>query len=80
MAQVYFLAPALQQIFINKDDQTLLKNGYVKFYKDNARTEVKDVYRQEKSGNDYVFVSLGSTVVLNASGAFDEAIYLFQLL
>jgi len=75
MTQVYFLAPALQQIFINKDDQTLLKNGYVKFYKDNARTEGKDVYRQERSGNDYIFVSLGSSVVLNASGSFDEAIY-----
>jgi len=75
MTQLYFLAPALQQIFINKDDQTLLKNGYVKFYKDNARTEGKDVYRQERSGNDYVFVSLGDKVVLNASGAFDEAIY-----
>lgn len=69
----YVLAPALQQIFINKDTQQLLANGQVNFYKDDARTERKDIFQQSGSPPDYTYVTLPNPVILNSSGSPQNA-------
>jgi len=64
----------IQETIINKDDGTLLANGYVEFYSDQAFTVPKNVYKQTYSpGTDtYSYVSLGPILTLDSIGSFQD--------
>lgn len=80
----YVIAPALQQHFTNKDDGNFLRNGYVLFFKDNARQVGKPVYRLVGSPPNYSYVPYGFLdndgawrIDLNTQGAFDYTVYYY---
>lgn len=81
----YVVAPAIQQLFRNKDTGLPLSAGLVFFTEDAQRTIKKEVYQLSGSPPNYTYVpiatvnfpGLGDAVVLNSVGAFDEIIYYF---
>lgn len=80
----YIIAPALQQHFTDKTTGDFLRNGYVLFSKDNARTIGKPVYKLTGAPPNYNYIQTGYfdtngmwRVDLNLQGAFDDLIYLY---
>lgn len=78
----YYLVPTIQTLFRDKDSGLPLRNGYVEFYQDNARTIAKDVYILSGAPPNYTYVNIGNVVQLSSVGTFsylgnDIAIYLF---
>lgn len=71
----YILAPALQQLFRDKDTGLPLAAGTVEFYVDTSRTTPKPVYRKTGLPNFPIYIELPNPVILSQAGAFDEAIY-----
>lgn len=64
----YVPLTSIYQYFVNKDTGEPLSNGYIKFYKDNARNQEKFVYELSGTPPNYGYTSLGSTVTLNSVG------------
>lgn len=58
----------LQSLFRDKDTGLPLSQGYIEFYKDNARTIPKDVFILSGSPPDYSYTNIGNVVDLNAIG------------
>jgi len=66
-------SPSLQNIFLNKDDGTLLSGGAVYFYEDVARTVLKNIYQQVRlPNNTYTFVALNNPVTLTSIGTYGD--------
>lgn len=64
-------SPSLQNIFLNKDDGTLLSAGVVTFYRDVERTVLKPIYQQVRlPDNTYDFVALNNPVTLTSIGTY----------
>lgn len=64
-------SPSLQNIFLNKDDGTLLSAGVVTFYRDVERTILKPIYQQVRlPDNTYDFVPLNNPVTLTSIGTY----------
>jgi hypothetical protein len=68
----YFIAPSLEEYFVDKDTGLPLAAGVVRFYKDQARTEPKVIYTISGSPPNYSYVSLGSEITLSAVGTFQD--------
>ena len=71
----YVLAPALEQLFRDKDTGLPLSNGTVEFFDDNARTIQKPVFEKTGTPGNPIYIELPNPVVLNIAGAFDTAVY-----
>lgn len=63
----------LQEYFVDKDTGAPLAAGIVKFYKDNARTEPKSVYKLSGSPPNYTYTDLGNELTLSAVGTFQDS-------
>ncbi|TAL08456.1 MAG: hypothetical protein EPO02_12765 [Nitrospirae bacterium] len=76
-------APPMSYIFLDKDTGLPMTSGFVFFYRDSARTEVKPVY---ELASDYTYSVLSDPLQLGANGAFVDAngnqivIYLYPYL
>lgn len=77
----YMLAPALQQLFRDKDTGLPLSNGKVFFYEDDDRNVLKPVYMLTGAPPTYSYTPIPTnpdgSVSLNSVGAFEEAVYYF---
>lgn len=71
----YVLEPEIQALFRDKDSALPLIGGIVRFWEDENRLIPKEVYTLQGSPPNYTYVSLGSSLVLNNAGAFDDQIY-----
>lgn len=65
---VYTMAPALAERYVDKVTGLPLASGYLKFYSDVNRADLKQVYQRTGSPPDYTYVPIGSTVDLNING------------
>ncbi len=66
------IASDLQSLFRDKDTGLPLRNGVIYFWKDQARSEPKEVYKLTGSPPNYSYVSIGSTVNLTAAGTISD--------
>lgn len=73
----FIVAPALQQLFRDKDTGLPLSGGKVFFYADAARTILKPVYELSSIPPNTAYQALPNPVILNSVGAFPEIIYYF---
>lgn len=73
----FIVAVDLQEVILDKDTGFPLAAGVIKFYKDQARTEEKEVYRLSGSPPNYTYVSVGSEITLNSIGSPPYPIYYF---
>ena len=79
------LTPAfyLQETLRDKTSGTPLANGVVTFYKDQARTELKTIYRISGTPPNYIYTPLPNPLTLSSIGTFvdnsgnDIALYYF---
>lgn len=69
----YVIAPSLEMYFVNKDTGLPLTNGYVIFYKDNARSIPKPVYQLSGTPPNYSYTVLPNPSYLSAVGTFQDA-------
>jgi hypothetical protein len=63
----------LETYFVDKDTGLPLSAGIVTFYKDQARTELKTVYKLSGTPPNYTYVPLPNPCVLNDAGCFVDA-------
>lgn len=68
----YFIAPNLEQYFVNKDTGFPLANGKVFYYQDNNRSVPKSVFRLSGSPPNYSFSALPNPVTLSSVGTIDD--------
>jgi hypothetical protein len=61
-----------QDQILDKADGCPLAAGVVKFYKDQARTETKEVFKLSGTAPNYTYTSLGSTITLSSIGSFED--------
>lgn len=66
----YMITPNLQELFRNKDTGLPLRAGIVTFYKDQARDELKNVYKLSGTPPDYSYTVLPNPMILGAAGTF----------
>lgn len=65
----YIAQPTPQQYLVNKTDGTPLAGGFVKYYRDIARTTPKSVYiQQQQPDNSYLFLDIGNVITLSNVG------------
>lgn len=64
----YVIAPNLQQYFIDKLTGLPLAGGIVTFYKDQARSEKKSIYKLTGSAPDYSYLPLANPITLSSIG------------
>lgn len=60
----------LQQYFVDKTDGFPLAGGQVTFYKDQARTQLKDIYAISGTPPNYTYVLLPNPMILSSVGTF----------
>ena len=63
----------LETYFVDKDTGLPLSAGIVTFYKDQARTELKNIYKLSGTPPNYTYVALPNPCVLNDAGCFVDA-------
>lgn len=73
----YLLAPALEQLFVDKDTRELLANGRITFYKDRDRATLKPVYEYTGSPSQPQYAALPNPLYLTPAGDFDRPIYYY---
>lgn len=73
----FIVAPAIQQLFRDKDSGNPLSGGKVYFFEDAQRTVPKPVFKLMGSPPNYTYVPLPNPVILNSVGAYDDIIYFF---
>lgn len=64
----FIIASDLASQFFDKDTGLPLAGGVITFYKDQARTDPKDVFQLSGSPPNYSYVSLGNQITLSATG------------
>jgi hypothetical protein len=65
----------LQQYFVDKLDGSPLAGGLVTFYKDQARTQLKSVYKISGTPPNYVYTALpNNPLVLSSTGTFIDPV------
>jgi hypothetical protein len=64
----YVIASDLLSAFFDKDTGEPLSDGVIKFYKDQARTEPKDVFQLSGAPPNYTYTNLGNEITLSATG------------
>ncbi len=80
----YVWLPTLQQLFVDKNTNEFLANGYILFFDDNQRTVGKEVFTISGSPPAYSFVPYGFfdingawRVNLDQDSAIDVALYFY---
>lgn len=68
----FVTGPSLQMVFLDKDTGLPLRSGTVSFYKDQARTDPKDVYKLSGSPGAYTYTNIGPEVTLTGIGTFSD--------
>ena len=66
----YMIAPSLEQYFVDKETGLPLAAGIVTFYKDQARTEKKPVYKFSGTAVAPTYTALPNPCVLSSAGTF----------
>lgn len=64
----YIIASDLQSYFVDKETGEPLAGGVIRFYKDQARTEPKDVFQLSGNPPNYGYTNLGAEITLSAVG------------
>ncbi len=72
--ELYIVASDLEQLFRNKDTGLPLANGKLKFYRDAARDESKEVFQLSGSPPTYSYTSMGAEINLNAIGVVQNSV------
>lgn len=67
-SELYFIAPAIQQSFIDKDSGELLAGGKVYFYLDSNHNVEKDVYYLTGLYGSYTLTAFPNPIVLSSIG------------
>lgn len=70
----FILDPNLQDVFRDKDTGLPLRDGYILFFEDKARTIPKEVYTISGTPPNYTYTSVGVRVNLNSAGYIGETI------
>lgn len=80
----YIPLTGLWQLFSDKDTGNFLRNGYVKFWRDSARTVGKEIFQITGAPPSYTYIQYGFLDIdgswridLNDQGAFDLIPYAF---
>lgn len=68
----YVIAPSLQSYFVDKLTGEPLDGGQVYFYKDNDRTEFKDIYQLTGTYGSYSYVALPNPITLSSVGTIQD--------
>ncbi len=66
------IASDLQSYIVDKDTGLPLSAGVIKFFKDQARTIPKNVYKLSGSPPNYSYVSLGNEITLSSVGTVQD--------
>lgn len=69
----FVTAPSLQMVFRDKTTGLPLRAGVVKFYKDQARTVPKSVYKLSGAPPNYSFTDIGNEIKLTGIGTFADS-------
>ena len=64
----FILSAPLDQYFVNPNTGEPLANGQIHFFKDDARTEPKDVFQLTGSPPNYTFTPLPNPILLSGTG------------
>lgn len=72
--ELYIVASDLEQLFRNKDTGLPLANGKIKFYRDAARDEPKEVFQLSGVPPNYSYTSMGAEINLNAIGVVQNSV------
>lgn len=70
---LFIVSPELQEPMIDKDTGTVMAGGIVKFFQDNERTELKNVFVQTGAPGSYTYAALPNPMVLTAAGTPADA-------
>ncbi len=70
----FFTAPSLQMYFVDKVTGLPLAAGIVRFFKDQARTEPKSVYKISGTPPNYTYTDIGSEITLTGVGTFSDSL------
>lgn len=65
----YMISPNLQEIFIDPATGLPMVGGYVYYYSDNMRSNLKTVYELSGTFGSYSFIPLTNPIQLNGSGS-----------
>lgn len=68
----YFIAPSLQEYFVDKITGLPMSGGKVYFYSDVNRASLKPIYTLSGSAPNYTYTQLPNPVILNAVGTFSS--------
>lgn len=68
----YVIAPSLQVVFRDKDTGLPLRNGVIYFWKDQARSEPKPIFKLSGSPPNYGYTQLPNPLTLSAIGTMDD--------
>lgn len=68
----FVIASDLQSLFRDKDTGLPLSNGVVYFWKDQARSEPKDVYKLSGSPPNYSYTNIGAVINLTSAGTMSD--------
>lgn len=68
----FFIEPGLQEIYRDKATALPLSNGYIKYFKNEARTEPKPVYKLSGTPEDPVYVPLPNPLPLTGIGSVSD--------
>lgn len=68
----YIIASDLQTYLVDKDTGLPLAAGIITFYKDQARTELKPVYKLSGSPPNYSYVTLENPIILSSVGTVQD--------
>jgi hypothetical protein len=64
----YIVSPPLQEVFRDKITGEPLRNGVLYFWKDQARSEAKPVFKQSGVPGNYTYVALPNPLTLSSAG------------
>ncbi len=70
----YIPSKYFQEGILDKDTGCPLAAGIVKFYKDTARTEPKEMFKLSGSPPNYTYASLGTEITLSGIGTIDDGL------
>jgi len=72
--QRYIASKVLEEYLVDKDSGLPLANGYIRFFRDNSRTDLKPVYKLTGSPPNYSFEALPDPLPLSAIGTPDDGL------
>ena len=70
----YIPAFSIEDVILDKDTGYPLSGGYVYFYEDNQRTQLKPVYQITGTSPDYSYIPLPNPMILSSIGTFIDSL------